>query len=449
VQGFLNSPVARSDAVDMPELDRLVPLALATLGERFDTGVVILGADLTILWTSPAVPSVVRRQADTSLGRSAIELVHPDDIDAVLMVMESAQEDPTDVFLRPTGARTIELPVRILADDGTWTQLVAAGRLIDVEGNLVITLRTAAQRVALDQVLNLLGHGDQLEPSLQSIVALVTAQFTADEVCIVHDFDGQAEAVGSASTLGDLDPTDMLAGLRSSASSDIVDDGVRWVCPVPDRSGRAVLGAIVLATPRPTGPTSFDQTVMGRATSLAAIALEWAQHERRLLVDANMDHLTGVLNRRAFDQRLAERASRNMLPIVAFFVDIDRFKSINDTHGHAVGDEILIAVAKRLDRAVRSVDMVGRLGGDEFVVACPAMALGDAPGAAQRFRGVVEHPVRTSAGLIDVEVSLGSAAATEAAEVDSLLDRSDAAMYSDKAARRRARDGAGSAPIRS
>ncbi|HPU39262.1 MAG TPA: GGDEF domain-containing protein [Microthrixaceae bacterium] len=431
----------------MSDLDRLVPLALATLGERFDTGVVILDSDLTILWTSPATPSVVGRRTATSVGRSAVELVHPEDIEAVLMVMESAQADPTDVFLRPTGARTIELPVRILADDGSWSQVVAAGRLIDVDGNLVITLRAAAQRVALDQVLNLLGHGDQLEPSLASVVALVTAQFTAEEVCIVHDFDGHAEAVGFATALGDLDPTDMLARLRLSASSDIVDDGVRWVCPVPDRSGRAVLGAIVLATPRPAGPTSFDQTVMGRATSLAAIALEWAQHERRLLVDANMDHLTGVLNRRAFEQRLAERASRNMLPIVSFFVDIDCFKSINDTHGHAVGDEILIAVAKRLDRAVRSVDMVGRLGGDEFVVACPAMALGDAPGAAQRFRGVVEHPVRTSAGLIDVEVSVGSAAATDADEVASLLDRSDAAMYRDKAARRGARAEVSSAPM--
>lgn len=433
----------------MSDLDRLVPLALATLGERFDTGVVILDSELTILWTSPATPSVVGRRSETSVGRSAVELVHPDDIGAVLMVMESAQEDPTDVFLRPTGARTIELPVRILADDNTWTQLVAAGRLIDVDGNMVITLRTAAQRVALDQVLNLLGHGDQLEPSLESVVALVTAQFTAEQVCIVHDFDGHAGAVGNAATLGGLDPTDMLGLLRLSTSSDIVDDGVRWICPVPDRSGRAVLGAIVLTTPRPAGPTSFDQTVIERATSLAAIALEWAQHERRLLVDANIDHLTGVLNRRAFEQRLAERASRNMLPIVAFFVDIDRFKSINDTHGHAVGDEVLIAVAKRLDRAVRSVDMVGRLGGDEFVVACPAMALGDALGAAQRFRGVVEHPVRTSTGLVDVEVSLGSAAATDVGEIASLLDRSDAAMYRDKAERRDARAAGSSASMHS
>lgn len=432
----------------MSDLEALVPLALATLGERFDTGVVIMDSDLTILWTSPAVPSVVRRQADTSVGRCAVDLVHPDDLDAVFMVMQSAQEDPTDVFLRPTGARTIELPVRILADDGTWSPLVAAGRLIDVDGNLVITLRAAAERVALDQVLNLLGHGDQLEPSLESVVALVTAQFTVDEVCIVHDFDGHAAAVGFESAIGDLDPTEMLALLRLSAGSDIVDDGARWVCPVPDRSGRAVLGAIVLRTPRPEGPTSFDQSVMGRATSLAAIALEWAQHERRLQVDANMDHLTGVLNRRALDQRLAERSASNMLPIVAFFVDIDRFKSINDTHGHGVGDEILIAVAKRLDRAVRSVDMVGRLGGDEFVVACPAMPLGDAAGAAQRLRGVLEHPVRTSVGLIDVEVSVGSAAATEADAAASLVERSDAAMYRDKAARRSAR-GTASASSRS
>ncbi len=141
------------------------------------------------------------------------------------------------------------------------------------------------------------------------------------------------------------------------------------------------------------------------------------------------DPLTGVLNRAGLDEHL--RVHR---PVVAaaLFVDLDRFKPINDLHGHAAGDMVLREVARRLSTAVRADDAVARIGGDEFVVVCrDGGAVGDA--VMTRIRHALAQPYRLDdATEVSVRASIGRAESRPGEGFDELLERADRAMYDDK-----------------
>ena len=153
---------------------------------------------------------------------------------------------------------------------------------------------------------------------------------------------------------------------------------------------------------------------------------------------ASTDPLTGIYNRRFFLQRMEEemsRASRHMSPISLLYIDVDLFKSINDTHGHQAGDAVLKQLARIMLRLLRKSDIVGRIGGEEFMIMLP-----DTDGAAgqiiaERLRKRVENtPFLFNDVSIDVTVSLGvySSPDPEAIGVDEFVNRADAALYEAK-----------------
>ena len=160
-----------------------------------------------------------------------------------------------------------------------------------------------------------------------------------------------------------------------------------------------------------------------------------ADYERSMSL-ALTDTLTGLYNRRYASSHLAtelEQAKRSGKSLGLLLIDIDHFKSINDTHGHAVGDEVLRAVANRLSRHLRGFDTVARWGGEEFVVVMPEATLDVARSVAERLRRkVAGGPVTVSGGAGDltVTVSIGVAVTSEdVATMDDLLRAADAAMY--------------------
>ena len=137
--------------------------------------------------------------------------------------------------------------------------------------------------------------------------------------------------------------------------------------------------------------------------------------------------LTMLLNRNAGLERLEEMAKTGEVFTLAF-VDLAEFKSINDQHGHKVGDEVLLEIGKRLRAGVSSRDLVARYGGDEFLV-----ALRD-PATLIRLRESLEAAVMTSVGQINVRADVGHVPFERGEDVDVLLERADAAMYSSKRA---------------
>jgi diguanylate cyclase (GGDEF)-like protein len=173
----------------------------------------------------------------------------------------------------------------------------------------------------------------------------------------------------------------------------------------------------------------------------ASFAIENAINRARLVRSGLTDFLTGWHNRRYLHVRLKEelvRAQRQGTGIVCLLIDLDRFKQINDQHGHLAGDLALREAAQRVDTQIRGSDAAARFGGDEFVVLAPALNAEQAMTLAERIRlAVSESPIEVAPGIKHtLTVSIGVAGITPAREerdvktlAESLLAEADAALY--------------------
>ena len=176
-----------------------------------------------------------------------------------------------------------------------------------------------------------------------------------------------------------------------------------------------------------------------RARLRAASRLVRIQKQFRRL--AETDSLTGAANRRAFMQFLelaTDRARRHQIPASVIMIDLDHFKRINDSHGHAVGDRVLIDTVSTIQKCLRDCDMLGRLGGEEFAVVLHDTDRIAAAAAAERIRASVEAMKIQTNGRVSVPVtaSLGVTTVRCADGLDtpeSLLQDSDEALYEAKA----------------
>lgn len=185
----------------------------------------------------------------------------------------------------------------------------------------------------------------------------------------------------------------------------------------------------------------FYRSVERIATALSEIEdahrqARAAQAELRRL--ASIDELTGVANRRWFTamaSRELERCRRFNHQLALLMIDVDHFKRVNDTHGHAVGDEVLKAFTRVLEGNLRSVDLLGRLGGEEFAVVLPESDNNAAIHTAERLRASVEaleFPFEDGTTL-KITTSVGIAILASVGEtLDSLLARADTALYTAK-----------------
>jgi diguanylate cyclase (GGDEF)-like protein/PAS domain S-box-containing protein len=166
--------------------------------------------------------------------------------------------------------------------------------------------------------------------------------------------------------------------------------------------------------------------------------------ERKMAELALNDSLTKLPNRRRFDERLPEamaRAGRNGTGMALIFLDIDRFKQINDTHGHAAGDEVLVGVASRLAASVRRTDFVARLAGDEFVLVLEGVDTADeCTLVAQKIVSAGRQPLLVSGQSLTVTTSMGIAYLPHGSHgaAEALLQLADRALYKTK---ERGRDG--------
>ena len=181
---------------------------------------------------------------------------------------------------------------------------------------------------------------------------------------------------------------------------------------------------------------------------IASFALENVVNRARLLRSGFTDVLTGWNNRRYLQVRLVEelaRARREASSLVCLMLDIDHFKNVNDTFGHAAGDAVLRELAQRIESQVRVSDIAARYGGEEFVVLLPGTDIDSGTLLAERIRKAVSaNPIEIGGGnSITITVSIGSASIAPIRDADdlkttgeSLLARADVALYSAKSSGR-------------
>ncbi|MDQ3039205.1 MAG: GGDEF domain-containing protein, partial [Pseudomonadota bacterium] len=180
--------------------------------------------------------------------------------------------------------------------------------------------------------------------------------------------------------------------------------------------------------------TSRDVT----ARVAADVALAESRDALERLV--RIDSLTGVANRRQLDERLAlamTRARRRPQPLALIYLDVDHFKQVNDTLGHAAGDAVLRGFAQRLVSNVRGGDLVARLGGDEFVILVEDAGLPDsAEVIARKLIATMASPIDADGTPVHATTSIGIAFSSTGTDAQALMAGADAALYSAKDAGR-------------
>ncbi len=159
-----------------------------------------------------------------------------------------------------------------------------------------------------------------------------------------------------------------------------------------------------------------------------------------LVHEAMHDPLTGALNRRAFAEVLSHELSKERRyghGLAVGICDLDKFKLINDTHGHSVGDEVLCALVQLMESNLRGHDVLGRHGGDEFVILTMHASEGGVAATFERIRAVVAGtPMPTSIGNVSITISIGARVWREGETEVDLLAAADTALYQAKAAGR-------------
>lgn len=196
------------------------------------------------------------------------------------------------------------------------------------------------------------------------------------------------------------------------------------------------------------GPEAYPPTsqlvIVSVSLAMGLLALVQIDKQKKQIVshmsESHTDPLTGLANRRAFDGELSRRMAqyhRQGTPLSLLIIDIDHFKSVNDTYGHQTGDAILKGLAEVLTETARQMDVVARIGGDEFAVILSGCDVAEASTSAERRRNAIANRTITYDGVDHhVTASVGLAGALPDDVPLSLIKRTDAALYAAKEAGR-------------
>ncbi|APW37707.1 hypothetical protein RD110_11275 [Rhodoferax koreense] len=217
-----------------------------------------------------------------------------------------------------------------------------------------------------------------------------------------------------------------------------------WSSPIRSGSGQ-VMGTFAFYFRENRGPDAFHLRLVDVCVHLCALMLEREKVRTHIHKLVFFDTLTGLPNRatlHAKAERAIYEASRSGAPLALLHLDVDRFKQINDKHGHAVGDALLRELARRFKEIARETDTVGRLGSDEFALLLPHCSAQQAASVAERLCEAAREPVHALGAVLQAGASLGIAISPDdGSDVDTLMRHADTAMYQAKTSGRSGANG--------
>ncbi|MCB9424369.1 MAG: PAS domain S-box protein [Actinobacteria bacterium] len=384
--------------------------------------------DGAVEWVSPAVERLLGWSPDESV-HTLLDLIHRDDAPGVwaardrLLAGEEAAGARFRMRSRNRGWRWLEATARAVREDGVVTSMVVFSRDVQDQIDHETALATSQERYRLlaenatDVVYRttLDGTTEWVSEGVERVLGFTPAEFVGR--------NGRDLVSPEDREFVDRATAEVLAGTRSSARFRMPtkDGGTRWV--------ESTIHAIRGDDGEPVGFVGGWRDVQAEVEA-----------EQALDTRARTDGLTGLANRDEVMARLArllavDNHARTGSAVA--FCDLDGFKTVNDTRGHAVGDALLRAVADRIGACVRAGDTVARVGGDEFLVVLDGVRdLHTASRVSEKIREAVAGPLLIDGRALPITISIGVTMVEIHDDVDGLVARADRGMYEAKQAGR-------------
>ena len=416
---------AHRDSEALKESEQLFRL----LAENSTDAISRLGADLKTLYVSPSILNIIGYTPQELVGNYPLETVHPDDVNRMRDAYAAAIADPSKVTA---------VTYRRRHKDGHYIWCESTGRAIVGEAGAVeevhIITRDISERRRAEEQLRAAEsrYRSIFENAVEGIFQTSPdGRYLAANPSLarIYGYDSPAQLVGSYSDisrqlyLDDGKRAEFVERMKKEGKVSNFEAEIRrkdeqtiWI----SENAREVRG-------------DDGELLYYEGTVEDITARKVAQDQ--LLHDALHDKLTNLANRALFSDRLAQAFSRmKRHPDAVFavlFLDFDRFKNINDSLGHLAGDQLLIAIARRLEGCLRPGDTVSRLGGDEFAILLEDVnEQSDATNVAERVQSAMTQPFTLMGQEIFSSASIGIALAhSDYENPDDLLRDADMAMY--------------------
>jgi diguanylate cyclase (GGDEF)-like protein/PAS domain S-box-containing protein len=399
--------------------------------------IVVLDAGGRITLASPSVERLFGWSPGQLIGASAASFVHPRNLarlrSCLGVVTEPGSTGHVDCSIRTAGGdyRSVEAVLTNLLDDPA-----VAGYVLNIR-DTTQSVEAEARLRASERRNRMLSEAQRLSKTGSWDRDLVTGTVLwSDEYVELMGLPAGSlhQSFGLIVNVAHPADRDKLARIRDRAITRGTREHLEFRVVRPDGSIRVMRAEI-------QGVHAPDGTPL-RVTGAIQDITEQRALEEQLKQQALQDLLTRLPNRALFVDRLGQalrRRERTGEPVSLLFIDIDDFKTVNDSLGHSAGDTILVSVASRLTQALRPADTAARFGGDEFAVLLEGADAGAAALAAQRLLDVLQGPFMIQGREVGVEASIGIAVAEREVQPEQLLRDADAAMYAAKVLPRRPR----------